>query len=375
MNNIPLLGSYLTHHSIDWFVMIDKIVLSTKDFQIKDFAPLTIKPGSYQYDTSEVREFELFHNERDDIVRAGNAFYNSEFYNIDINAKGLKVTLNPNRIHYSTNYYSVDEKQCKEALSKVERDLQEKGFLMDFKDTSLARIDIVKQIQTEHPFRAYTPLYRSLSGKRMKSRELGTTTYNYGNQSREIQCYDKIVQLVDDKKFKDEQFNYFGIDRNSNIARCELREKKSKPVLRDLNIQHISDFYRSGIFEHLTGRYRSLVSDLVFKKGIDESQLKFDFVNEIELLQAYKSAFQASDAIGKYIIFQFGGLDSLIEHYGSIDNFRQSLLDAGFARKTVYTILNGLEKGLSIVSDFRQAKRTSNIPMLYSELYDKLMAA
>jgi len=354
--------------------MIDKLIITTKDFKVRDSAPLIIRQGDTDYKTGEIKEYPLFSNESKETISGKKAIYNSEKYILDINMNGLRLSFNPNHVFYGNNYFSVNEKENKQVLDNIEKDLRSKGFLLDFKESEIYRVDVVKQIETEKPFLFYSPLYRMLSGKRMKPQDYGTT-YNYSNKTREVEFYDKIQQLKDIKKFKDEHFEHYGINKNNNIVRCELREKKSNTVKRDLNISSISDFYRTGVFEHLTDQYREQVSDLVFKKKLNEKQLSLDFMNDVELLTAFINTFSAGVGIDQYILHRFGSIDNLIAYYRNDETFKEILKEAGCSRTTIWRTMNKIGKGMQLISGYNRNKKDSSIPGLYSELYEKLMAA
>lgn len=355
--------------------MIDKIAIHTKEFKVKDGTPLNLEQGTIDYKTGEIKEYELFYDDSNKLIKGLKAWYNSELYKLDINMNGLKVSFNPNKIYYSNNYFSVKESEFFETLNTVQDDLKKNGFLLNIDDSNLSRIDIVKQVRCDNPFIYYTPVYRMLRAKRMQKKDYGST-FNYGNKSREIDFYDKIKQLIDVYKFKDKDFNDLGIDRNENKTRCELREKKPKPLQRDFDIKTLSDLYQPGSFEYLEKRYKSIISEVVFKKGLDKGQLKLDFMSDMKLLNTYKNEFSAGDAIKYFIILQFGGLDELIKKYGSIEIFKDMLEKAGFDRTTVWRNFNRIEKAVSLnTKHYRDSKNIHTIPVLYSELYDKLMAA
>lgn len=353
--------------------MIDKIEATVKNghFDVREDANLLVHPAAYDWRTKEKIEFELFHSGGKPIRGAYAENKSLENCDVRMDSHAMKVSFNPNIQIFGTNYFNCNEDQCRSSIEMIEKQLDSIGIECDFKDANLYRCDVVKQVPIEQPFLFYSSLFRSMSGKRLHRKEIGTT-YNFGNKSRQIEFYDKLAELTEKKHFKEKDFQKYGIDENRNVLRCEFRALKGNIVQRDLELSKIGDFWNSGVYDHLTNKYRSHLNDLVFKKP-NENQLQLAFIDELDSITLFKQHFSGGDAIDRYILAKFGGFDELLKVYGNLEVFQDVLKLAGFSRSTIWRKFRAIEKALAIASETRGGK--SIIPKMYAEIYDKLMAA
>ena len=64
-------------------------------------------------------------------------------------------------------------------------------------------------------------------------------------------------------------------------------------------------------------------------------------------------------------------LDVIIGKFGSLENLRMCLLDAGFAQKYTFRVIKELKERMQFASFFQTKNKEENLTNLYNEIFTK----
>lgn len=342
---------------------VDKVLFTTKAFSVKDRCNFRIKQGDIV--DGEVVESNLFRDELGDVLGT-KAIYNSKIANTTISPIGLKVEYNPSKLLHPY-HLNNDNNSLSKIHQIVKKDLKENAGIELGLDAelSLSRLDIARNEQLSKPISAYGPLFSSLKGKRQSNVEY-PSSYYFKNKSQESVFYDKVEAL------KYEYKNVDVPDIVSNTMRAELKAKKRSSVGSIFRFNDMDTFLNCNP-DYRVDKYKSQLRKQLFQgdKSHLQTTLFTDYDRDIEYLKALKEA-NSRGAINKFI--QSKGLDSLLSEVGSIENFRQMLLEAGYSDKYSFRKVAEIKRQLHEVSMFFGDSSKQNITSLYNEIYAKFVA-
>jgi hypothetical protein len=354
--------------------MIDKIKLYTRDFKIGSSTPMTIKQGYVNSLTGEIENEGFLFNRGGQDFYGFSAFLNNELFptfTLDLIPEGqendkptrLRMEFNPSKIYFDDGFHLVDSGQFYEVCTFLKGELEKADIGINIDSCKLGRIDLAKNINTIYPIIEYAEVFNFLRAKRMHRRTL-LTTYEFSNTQREVSFYDKVAEVkMSNDKIPDDMKLF------DNIMRAELRFKGNKVVVRDTEINNLSELYNSDRHLCLEDTYKKLMRNLVFRRG-GEYELKVRFVSEIELLKSFKRS-NKRNVLYKYLLID--GIEKNILRFGSLDNFAYILKEAGFTRSYIYTqmkVLNDLMNMKTLIEVDTQ--ETEKFASMLDELYQKI---
>lgn len=339
---------------------IDKISLYTKEFSIGSGHNLTIQPMAYTPNSKEQREEpHLWRGQK-----GAKAYLNNEIYNLTISERGLNVAFNPSKILHPYNLTN-DTHQVEELWDNIKGDLKDKGVLLaPDNQLRVSRFDMAQNEQMNLPIAYYSPLFNSLKGKRMKNVEY-PSSYYFKNKSRELNFYDKTEEVGNRTKM-----GQAPIEVPSRLMRAELRAKKGDTVGRIYRVNDLQSILKVGD-TYRKEKYKNTLQTQVFANGNNQEQLQIfalDYDKELRTLKALKEK-HPRGSVDKYLSYK--GVEALLEDFGNLENFRNLLLESGYAREYTYRVVRQLEERIQALSFFQTLNQEENLTKLYNEVYTK----
>jgi len=350
--------------------MIDKVFVTLRDFHISARPKLALKLGKIDLETGEnLYDFPLWKNpQTGDWVTGAGAHRNTDIAKIDIDMRGLKVEFNPAVVCHGNNFLKIkDSQELKSSFDTIKALVKDTGIECDFDSGNIQRIDLAKDREMAEPYLTYKQLFRFLEAKRATPRDFGETYY-FTNKSRQVSFYDKIHEM----ESKNIKVADFGID-GKNIMRCELRLLNSKTVVRNTGIHSIKALGQGDSFNNLGKVYNDVLSDFVFRDCNKGGQLRFNFLQEIDKLIYFKNTYKRN-SLQRYLASY--GIENVLRDYGSIENFKSVMLQAGYDRTYVFKEMREIQKQVLVIGEINEkysSKRT--VQSLYDEVYSKVLAA
>jgi len=180
--------------------MIDTMQLCLSNWEVADNSRVTIKPSPMDYGTGELTaDFPLWSSSKGKEIRGAGAYFNNDDLQVDVRAyvygaPQCFVKFSIPKIHNGENYYSVGRDGTQAVLNRVEGELYEAGIKADIEQASISRIDTFKNVITDEPFMAYSPLFSLLKASRRQRRDYGTS-FLWSNTQQELCIYDKIAEM------------------------------------------------------------------------------------------------------------------------------------------------------------------------------------
>jgi hypothetical protein len=335
---------------------IDKIAVVTKEFKVLDGHLLTIQPSAYRPNDPEQKEESiLFGNQK-----GKKAFFNHTAFNTTIDPRGIVVSLNPSKALHPYNLTNNDN-EIQQVWDFVREEMKDAGILIPpDNELKLVRLDMAINSQMAFPIQFYAPLFQSLKGKRMISKEY-PSSYYFSNNQREINFYDKTEEVT--QRGED-------IPIDPRLMRGELRAKKTDSIGRMYRFNDLETMLKSGGEYRLTKYKQSLVSQ-IFADGNRVDQLSFfslDYARELEVLKMYKERYNRN-AILEWMADN--SLDVIIAKFGSLENLRMCLVDAGYEKKYTFKVIRGIKERMQFASFFQTINKEENLTNLYNEVFTK----
>jgi hypothetical protein len=227
-------------------------------------------------------------------------------------------------------------------------------------ELKLVRLDMAINSQMTFPIQFYAPLFQSLKGKRMISKEY-PSSYYFSNNQREINFYDKT-----------EEVNQRGEDIpiDPRLMRGELRAKKTDSISRMYRFNDLATMLNCGAEYRLT-KYKENLTNQIFAEGNRTDQLSIfslDYERELEVLKMYKQKYNRN-AILEWMADN--SLDVIIAKFGSLENLRMCLVDAGYDKKYTFKVIRGMKERMQFASFFQTTNKEENLTNLYNEVFRK----
>jgi hypothetical protein len=310
---------------------IDKIRLHTSDFHLKTLdlskgwegKPATIRAGEPPepwYVTGEGQQLteSVWYNNTSDAV-------------VELSKRGLSVHYNPSTLDHQ--YHLT--KDLQRSWEKVKKQLDGLGIQWNEEGSRITRTDLTKQNVMEHPSYVYTNALGLVKGKRMNSRTYGTNAVEVKNSQRALVCYDKTLQLREQKKVT---------NAPANLLRMEARWTSSKAVgalHTGLHLTNVGELVTAST-AHLEDCYNKFLTNQVFRT--DGQQLALDLVEEKETLAYYRANHERGAF--KHYLASFG-IPALVEKFGAnLEALEHVLTDVGYSRTQVWRHLNELRESI-----------------------------
>jgi hypothetical protein len=339
---------------------IDKISIYTSEFKVLKGHSLTIQPMPYTPSKEDKREDPILWKGQ----KGAKAYLNMPYYNLSINEKGASISFNPSKMLHPYNLTN-DTHQVLELSDNIIDDLEANGVLLPpKKELRVSRFDMAKNVQMNLPIQFYSPLFKSMRGKRMSNKEY-PSSYYFANKSRELNFYDKTEEVS--SRTTSGQPPIIVPER---LMRGELRAKKGITVGSIYRVNDLESILKVGD-QYREERFKSTLKNQIFANGNQKEQLQIfavDYDKELRHLKAYKERYKRG-SIDKYLSDK--GVESLIDDFGNLDNFRNMLLEAGYQREYTYRIIREIEERIQYASFFQTENQKENISKLYNEVYTK----
>lgn len=330
--------------------MMDKIFLHTKEFSVDEDNNLIIKNCTSNSTGAGYKEVFLYQ------AGAKPIFGNKAFYNftpirdgfratLTINGYGLNISFNPSAFYSANNLNLIkDPRKIENMLSKIETRLEQIGVKVNILQMGVSKIDLAQNIILDYPYSNYLPMWRSMHGNRMLSKDYDDSIY-WENKSRKIKIYNKSKEM--------------GLE-DVEITRLELSFSKRQVVKRDLGIYTCGDFINA---PHCLDKFREIFCKILEEILFNVEPIDSDYRSLAEQIYAQ----EPKDI--KYII-QEQGLKRIIEKLGNLQAFLDILRDMDMKKSTFYSKRRKYKK-LLLKSGNEDSKSTAS---LYNEFYNKVLS-
>lgn len=299
---------------------IDKIILTTRDFSIRDLSILGVNrniPQGRREEDLPVLAISNGHNLVN--VRANGMYYNHPTctFNMSFNRNGAQVIFNPSKIlhHYDL---VTDLSDVRKLTERIENQMRQVGIGVNLLDATVSRLDLAKQKVLQRRLATYRPALEYIKGKRTSS-TMYESGYRWSNKQHEAIIYDKSLEANLDIK---------------NLIRLEAKFKTTQTVCKRTEIRKHSDLL-SADTEYITSIYDKYVLKQLFNKDNVTTQHALDFDNEVERMRHLK---QTSGRNGIYVYFMHTSIDAFIERFGDITRFYDVMKEAGYSRSYIAKI-------------------------------------
>ena len=304
---------------------IDKIVISTQDFELK-----TKEHWNNTLNTIGLEEPE----DQPTIIKTldgkdvrGKLFSNQPNVSFNIDYRGLNATFNPSKMHHEYHLTNTGDK-LNESIQHIQDMANYVGLKMDVSASKITRLDCAIQGSMNHHPNQYADAYKLCNGKRMGNRTGYEGGYRMGNKSVATICYDKAKEL---KARKCEV-----VPTENNLLRVENRFQKSASLARHMQFNSIPILLKMNPQE-LKQRNGIFLGQKVFKDKKIGNQQIIDFESEIELLQSLQHMHKRGiAAIYAHLGMMGGSYSDTLVRFGGIEGYFQFLIQAGMNIKTAY---------------------------------------
>lgn len=264
---------------------------------------------------------------------------------LKINASGMYINFNPSAFTSANNLDLIDSPWAiMDMIDIIQTQVNEIGIEVNVLNMGISRVDLARNFKLKYPYATYLPMFRSLNGKRMRSKEHHLTIY-WGNESRKLKVYNKSKQM--------------GITDGDEISRVELSLNKRQVVQRDLKLDSCSDLLNNpDLLKQLDNRFCSILEDLVFNTEPDNRR----YQSLIEQLYDY-----GPKNINKFLKYQ--GLRRVTDTLGGLNAFLDIQKEMGLKKSTYYSRRRKY-KDLLLNSNDGSPDSTAS---LYQEFYNKVL--
>lgn len=259
---------------------IDKLSLTTGDFQVNNTFELTISPNVKKAKQKEIAESFLFSvpNEYGELIPhyGKGAYINTELFNVDFYTSGIMlIRLNPSKIYGSLTtdpnvIYDTAKRACVE-LGKL-------GVYVNPESFNINRIDATKDNTMEYVHPEYAPIFNRRTMMTRSIEYPDGIRFGSGESKASAIIYDKGLKILRDK------YGSRVKHPSSNFMRTEA----------SLNRKGVPDFIPTqSLAEFLTFDEKQ-IADMYLKivKGkIDVLQMTADFkdvTSVMDLMKFYK---------------------------------------------------------------------------------------
>lgn len=322
----------------------DKLILTTKDFIIKDTSIFGINkniPQGKKETDLPVLSIDNGTTQMENI-RAKNIYFNHhDVFSLSVNRTGMQVIFNPSKILH-TYELVTDFKDVKKVSDRINVIMAQNKILTNFDTCSISRLDLAKQLIIPNGAYRYKPAFEFMKGKRVK--KVGyETAFNWFNKSDEAEFYDKSVQSK--LSFKD-------------LNRFEIRLKKTNVVQQRTGFNTYATLFQSDN-NYVNSIYNGYLSTKLFDNNIP-MQLVLDFSSEVEKMKHFKNL--GRNAVLKYLVSS--NLDDVINKFGTIETIFDIMKEAGFDKSSI----SRERKNILDILDYSSTTTKVNVRTLIHDL-------
>lgn len=340
--------------------MIDKLQISTSDFSVEDDSQLRIHPASFLVSEEQA------YSGGGVLYQVGNRFrygakasMHSDKFDLTIKPGfGMELHFNPAVVIHQNNFIKVTEEEFRQSLDVVSDAVLDSGVLFDLSSSNITRLDIASDREMNESFSNYAQLFRMLKAKRAKPKEL-ENGYYFANGNRTLVFYDKVAQA----------FIKYGNNPDNPLGywmRGEYRLCTKDAVKRFAGFDNIASI-RNVSFGDLGKFYQNSIQDFVFGSIPKPETQAFSLSMETEILKSFREEF-GRGALNRYHETRIN-----LARFGSIENYRAVLLDAGFGKSYVSKVERAVRQSLSIIDLIEAQNGKPSIGRLYEEIYNKFI--
>lgn len=337
---------------------IDKILLTTKEFRVKNLSDTNIfgRNVNIQQGGAPLPIYSDLDNNR---IDANSFYHNGQKGIYDISTKGLAISFNPSKDLHPYNLISTGV-ELNNRIEDIKKELNSIGILTDINTMKLSRFDLAKNNQMQYPLPMYHEGLKLLKGKRSDSRSAPDGFY-VGNKSHETIFYNK------GKELKHRKIEAITPD---NYLRVEPRYRNTDAVKRYTTIASTYDLINIDSSD-IDTMYKSYLQNVIFSRAKVGSQMLIDFDNEIQVYNALKK--QMPKGYFNYWL-QINSIDTLLDMFGSIDNVKRFLSDAGETRQTIHRNINKIKELIATRGVLSSSRKDVTPISLLNEIQEKFVA-
>jgi len=298
---------------------------------------------------------------------------------IKISWNKLSITICPRKFLYHTNdnLYGLTLEEFKECLSKLQCLISEIEEALEIKaehsieNAVITGIDLTKNIETEHLFHCYIPVFESIRPRQnlyyVKYRNTYEVDYNtvyFRSKKRTDNSYRLNIKIYNKVKELESRKVFIPIDlQGKNIMRFELSLINSKCIQDKLGIKTINDILNKG-FTYLEDKRDEIIQEYLFHETLTEDIKCLNSLDDIDLAKKLKESSNKNNVLNYLII---SGLEKIKYNY-----HKEVLISAG------YTESNIDDQFKKVKTYIRQHKKHRNIEeptiaSLYKEIYMKYL--
>lgn len=340
---------------------IDTIRVITPTFEISKHANILISGEStvQGVDNNAIPLFDV----EGETYQGRKAYFNNEFVNMEVlhGFSGINAFIHfsiPKVSGKQNNFELVDCAGTKKAVIEVEKILRDNGIKVNLFNGTISRLDLCRNIITDHNYREYDNILNHLNMKRGNKKDLGNKvdTHLWKNSQQEICIYDKFKEMLCKKH------DISSVQRNT--IRCELRLMKSKKIQKEFPHDNLHDIIDN--YESVMDLYKVKMKDNIFKYDVKEFEIKIKekVISELQYFESHYKRNRVDEFIKCYGVVM---IDKMI----GWNVFELALKETGHKRNSLHYVKNKFNKKLFENSMF---VNTTNPMELYNELKYKICA-
>ncbi len=246
---------------------------------------------------------------------------------------------------------SMTQAQAKEKIQALQIYLHDEvGIRVDLQTARISRVDLFRDIQTDHPFAAYMPLLQGIRvGQLIK--ETHDSTITYRRKKRAMQVYDKSAQLKATERAENVP---------ENILRWEYRLLKASQVKHRLGLCTVEELLLG--WDRLRTEFDKLV-----QSALESTSYASEYEQLLDL-EELRMVCETNKIKGLTDLMMRVAIVISSRYYGGVDNFKSLLKRYGMDRRRVSEFARRMRMELRKA----ESARTHD---LRSELLHKLVGA
>jgi hypothetical protein len=354
---------------------VDKLVLTTTDYSVKDWGKLEHTPrkgqGKEPY-TPDSRDILLYDKSGDPCFHK-NLYYNPDpnnksgksRLNLTIDNRGLQVILNPSKYESDIREHIYPVHDHKTIMWRLDSYFEfmhhDLGIDFDSNGMKINRIDMCRNVESDKPVSAYKPMFETISLARTKNQTMYPEGFTDTNSQKGLIIYDKIKAMIQDNEIRKDKNLCNDLLKYPHLMRIEVQAKK-QGVNNYFGLNRLSEIDSYGL-PYLQDKYRHFLINNVFKNQPRETPV-LPYACTLELLRDFKF----SELIKTF------GIESLIQSFGGVQQLLDSVneIHGKMKKSRVRKQIISLIEARGMISD--RIIEHGTISRMYQELHFKAVA-